>query len=78
MILFKFVIFFLLAVFAGYGHSLDRRSHALRLLVIVLPTFTVVWLGGWGLIACVMGLLAGMLLYVVHRRREQRDRARKH
>ncbi|MEN3295765.1 MAG: hypothetical protein V7642_5018 [Burkholderiales bacterium] len=74
MILLQHLIFFCLAVFAGYGYALDRRSNSLRLLVIVLPTFTVAWLNGWGLLTCVAGLFAGIFLYAGQRHKEQRDR----
>jgi glucose-6-phosphate-specific signal transduction histidine kinase len=74
MILLQHLVFFLLAVFAGYGYSLDRHSKSLRLLVLVLPTFTVAWLNGWGLLTCVAGLFAGIGLCASQRHKQQRDR----
>jgi glucose-6-phosphate-specific signal transduction histidine kinase len=74
MILLQHLVFFFLAVFAGYGYSLDRHSKSLRLLVLVLPTFTVAWLNGWGLLTCVAGLFAGIVLYASQRHKQQRDR----
>lgn len=60
------LILFLLAVFAAYGHLLERHSASLTCLVIVLPTFGVYWAGPWSLLTYVVGYLVGIGLYLTY------------
>ncbi|WP_019140468.1 hypothetical protein [Noviherbaspirillum massiliense] len=59
-------VLFVLAGFAAFGHLTERRSNILTLLVLVLPSFGVYWLGPWALLTYVVGYVMGMGLFVSH------------
>jgi hypothetical protein len=66
MELLKHFILFFLAAFVAYGHLVDKRNISFTVLVILLPTAGVYWLGGWGLFTYIAGYLLGIRLFVTH------------
>jgi hypothetical protein len=57
---------FTLAAFAAYGHLVEKRSRALSVLVLVLPSFGVYWLGALALVVYIAGYLLGAQLFIDH------------
>jgi hypothetical protein len=66
MELFGNLLLFALAAFAAYGHLVEKHSYALSLLVVVLPSFGVYWLGPWAIVVFVAGYLLGARLFLDH------------
>jgi hypothetical protein len=64
------LVLFVLAAFAAYGHLVEKRSRALSLLVLMLPSFGVYWLGPWALVVFIVGYLLGAQMFIDHHMRD--------
>jgi hypothetical protein len=64
------ILLLALAAFAAYGHLTERHSHSLSVLVIILPTFGVYWLGAWALLTYLIGYFVGGSVFLSRRMKD--------